>query len=98
MAVANSDCTTLSYEYVERVRSELATARFKNRVFEQHSESQWKEYWSTYEKYTKFSDKEENNFKGYDDHAFRQYRKSKDEEVYNRGLKRLEKLKEIEPK
>ena len=83
-------------EEMEDVRDTIR--RFKNRVFEQHSESQWKEYWSTYEKYTKFSDKEENNFKGYDDHAFRQYRKSKDEEVYNRGLKRLEKLKEIEPK
>ncbi|WP_232012891.1 DUF3304 domain-containing protein [Zymobacter palmae] len=72
--------------------------RFRNKVFKERSENEWKESWDSYSKYTKLRDKEEDGFKGYDDYAFRQYRKNRDEEIYNHSLKRLEELNKIEPK
>ena len=72
--------------------------RFKNKVFNKRSEDEWKKCWDIYEEYTNLIDKEKNNFKGYNDDAFRRYTENDDKETYNFYLKRLEDLKKIEPK
>ena len=83
-------------EEIEKTYSTIA--RFKNKVSNKRSENEWKKSWDIYEEYTNLTDKEKNNFKGYNDVFFRRYTEEDDKDTYNFYLKRLEDLKKIEPK
>ena len=71
---------------------------FKTRVSKTRSELEWKECWDMYKKYTTVRDREKDEFTGYDDYNFRQYIKNTDNKTYEYGLRKLEKLNNIEPK
>ena len=73
-------------------------AMFKKRVSKTRSEIEWKECWDMYKEYTAVRDREKDKFTGYDDYNFRQYIKNTDNRTYEYGLKKLEKLNNIEPK
>ena len=79
-------------------KTQDAISRLNKAIVTKNNEDEWKERWDIYKEYTKIIDQEKNNFKGYDDISFRRYTENNYRKGYDFYLKRLEKLKNIEPK